>query len=211
MSGLGEEQLGELEYRVAELLEKPWDKREGRPRELSLREALVVTCGYLWQNIIEDVWADIFSVAQSTISRYLTLLTPLVEKATEEDRPTEEDAAEATRDAIALVDGTLWLTAATARGPKTTTGSEATRPSAITSASSSTMAAAASTSPGLRTRSCKTTTRTTWPWPRSSLPRSADRTPPKARAPGDRDDVNVHTVVAGPPQRVKVASSQSKA
>ena len=81
-----------------------------------------MTCGYLRQNIIEDVWADIFSVAQSTISRYLTLLTPLVEKATEEDRPTEEDAAEATRDAIALVDGTLWLMAATARGPKMTTG-----------------------------------------------------------------------------------------
>jgi hypothetical protein len=35
-------------------------------------------------------------------------LTPFAEKATEEDRPTEEDAAEATRGAIALVDGTLW-------------------------------------------------------------------------------------------------------
>jgi len=108
ISGLDEEQLDELEYRVAGLLEKPWDKGAGRPRELTLREALVVTCGYLRQNIIEDVWADIFDVDQSTISRYITLLTPLVENATEEDRPTEEDAAEATRDAIALVDGTLW-------------------------------------------------------------------------------------------------------
>ena len=108
MSGLDEEQLDELEYRVAELLEEPWDKGAGRPRELTLREALVVTCGYLRQSIIEDVWADIFEVDQSTISRYITFLTPLVEDATEEDRPTEEDAAEATRDAIALVDGTLW-------------------------------------------------------------------------------------------------------
>ena len=73
-----------------------------------MREALVVTCGYLRQNIIEDVWADIFDVDQSTISRYITFLTPFVEKATEEDRPSEEDAAEATRGAIALVDGTLW-------------------------------------------------------------------------------------------------------
>ena len=73
-----------------------------------MREALVVTSGYVRQNIIEDVWADIFDVDQSTISRYITFLTPLVEKATEEDRPTAEDAAEATRDAIALVDGTLW-------------------------------------------------------------------------------------------------------
>src|SRR5512135_3341427 len=103
MSGLSEEQLDELEYRVMGLLERPWDEGEGRPRELSLREALVVTCGYLRQNIIEDVWADVFDVDQSTVSRYITFLTPLVERATQEDRPTEEGAAEATRDAIALV------------------------------------------------------------------------------------------------------------
>jgi hypothetical protein len=108
MSGLDSAQLDELEQMVSELLEEPWDKGEGRPRELTLREALVVTSGYLRQNIIEDVWADIFGVAQSTISRYITFLTPLIEKATEEHRPTAEDAAEATRDAIALVDGTLW-------------------------------------------------------------------------------------------------------
>ena len=108
MSGLDEEQLDELEYRVAGLLEMPWDKGEGRPRELALREALVVTCGDMRQNIIEDVWAGIFDVAQSTISRYITFLTPFVEKATSDDRPTAEDAAEATRGAIALVDGTLW-------------------------------------------------------------------------------------------------------
>ena len=108
MSGLDAEQLDELEYRVTELLEEPWDKEEGRPRELTLREALVVTCGYLRQNIIEDVWADIFGVAQSTISRYITFLTPFVEKATGEDRPAAEEAAEVTRRAIVLVDGTLW-------------------------------------------------------------------------------------------------------
>ena len=108
MSGLDEEQLDELEYCVAKLLEEPWDKGEGRPHELTLREAIVVACGYLRQNIVEDVWADIFDVAQSTISRYITFLTPFVERATEQDRPTAEDAAEATRDAIALVDGTLW-------------------------------------------------------------------------------------------------------
>ena len=108
MSGLDSAQLDELEQMVSELLEEPWDKGEGRPRELTLREALAVTCGYLRQNIIEDVWAEIFGVAQSTISRYITFLTPFVEKATEEDRLAAEDAAEATRGTIALVDGTLW-------------------------------------------------------------------------------------------------------
>ena len=62
MSGLEERQLDELEERVAELLEKPWDKSTGRPREIAFREALVITCGYMRQNIIEDVWADIFDV-----------------------------------------------------------------------------------------------------------------------------------------------------
>ena len=108
MSGLNSAQLDELEQMVGELLEEPWDKGEGRPHELTLREALVVTCGYLRQNIIEDVWADIFGVAQSTISRYITFLTPFVEEATEDDRPAADDAAEATKGAIALVDGTLW-------------------------------------------------------------------------------------------------------
>jgi hypothetical protein len=108
MSGLDSAQLDELEQMVRELLEEPWDKGEGRPRELTLREALIVTCGYLRQNIIEDVWAEIFGIAQSTISRYITFLTPFVEKATEEDRPVAEDAAETTRGSIALVDGTLW-------------------------------------------------------------------------------------------------------
>jgi len=59
------------------------------------------------QNIIEDVWADIFDVDQSTISRIITFLTPLVEQATAEFRPAPEEAAEATRGAVALVDGTL--------------------------------------------------------------------------------------------------------
>jgi hypothetical protein len=57
-----------FERRVSGLLEEPWDTKEGRPRELTFREALVVTCGYMRENIIEDAWADIFNVAQSTTS-----------------------------------------------------------------------------------------------------------------------------------------------
>jgi DDE superfamily endonuclease len=68
----------------------------------------VVASGYARHNIVEEVWADMFEVDQSTISRYITALTPVIEQATAEFRPTVEDAAEATGDAIALVDGTLW-------------------------------------------------------------------------------------------------------
>jgi hypothetical protein len=108
MSGLTCEQLDELEVRVTELLEKPWDKRSGRPRELTLREALIVACGYERNNITEEIWAEIFDVDQSTISRCITLLTPLIGQATEEFRPAAEETAEAASGAIVLVDGTLW-------------------------------------------------------------------------------------------------------
>jgi hypothetical protein len=47
-------------------------------------------------------------VDQSTISRIITFLTPLAERVNEEFRPAADEAAEATKDAIALVDGTLW-------------------------------------------------------------------------------------------------------
>lgn len=107
ISGLDTGQLDELEQRVSDLL-KPWDQGTGRPKELTLREALIVTSGYMRHNIIEDVWAEMFDVDQSTISRYITVLTPLIDQVTAEFRPSAQDAAEATRDAIALVDGTLW-------------------------------------------------------------------------------------------------------
>src|SRR5260370_16689790 len=59
-------------------------------------------------NITEEVWAEIFGVSQSCISRYIKLLTPVVCDAMQEFRPAAGEAAEATRGAIALVDGTLW-------------------------------------------------------------------------------------------------------
>jgi hypothetical protein len=108
MSGLTREQLDELEERVEDLLAKPWAKGFGRPRELTLSEALVVACGYVRNNITEEIWAEIFDVHQATISRYINELTPLIDQATAEFRPTAEEAAETTRGAIALVDGTLW-------------------------------------------------------------------------------------------------------
>ena len=108
MSGLDAEQLDELEELASDLLEEPWDKGKGHPRELALREALIVASGYARNNITEEIWAKIFDVNQSTISRYISFLTPLIDKAAAEFRPSADEAAEATRGAIALVDGALW-------------------------------------------------------------------------------------------------------
>src|SRR5436305_15141203 len=94
MSGLDAEQLDELEQMVGELLKKPWDHGKGRPGELALREALIVTSGYMRNNITEQVWAEIFDMDQSTMSRYITVLTPLIDQATAEFRPSAQPAAE---------------------------------------------------------------------------------------------------------------------
>ena len=68
MSGLDPEQLDELVWRIEEQLEEPWHKGVGRPKDLSLREAAVVASGYMRQNIIQEVWAEIFDTSQPVIS-----------------------------------------------------------------------------------------------------------------------------------------------
>lgn len=107
-SGLDAGQLDDLEERIGELLGEPWDGGTGRPRCLTLRESIIVASGYGRTNIIEEIWAEIFGVSQATISRYVAFLTPLISIATSGFRPSAEEAAEATRGTVALVDGTLW-------------------------------------------------------------------------------------------------------
>jgi hypothetical protein len=107
MSGLSGKQLDELESRVAEQLGEPWEKGKGRPRGLTLRQAIIVSAGYMRHNITEEVWADIFGTSQPVISRAITMITPLIEQATAGLRPSEEEAAAAVRGQSALLDGFL--------------------------------------------------------------------------------------------------------
>ena len=95
--GLDAGQLDELEARIEDIMPDPWDKGTGRPKSLSLREAIMVTLLYKRQNIIEEVIADLFGVSQGTISEIITEFTPLIAQATEEFRPDAEDAKQMTR------------------------------------------------------------------------------------------------------------------
>jgi hypothetical protein len=106
--GLDAGQLDELEVRIEDILPDPWDKGIGRPKSLSLREAIMVTLLYKRQNIIEEVIADLFGVSQGTVSEIITDFTLLIAQATEEFRPDAEEAKQMTRGRLALVDGTLW-------------------------------------------------------------------------------------------------------
>jgi DDE superfamily endonuclease len=108
MSGLDSEQLDELVWRIEDQLEEPWHKGIGRPKDLTLREAAVVACGYMRQNITQEVWAEIFDTSQPVISGIIAKFTPLIEASTEEDRPTVDEAKEAAaREQTVLVDGFL--------------------------------------------------------------------------------------------------------
>ena len=79
--GLDAEQLDELEARIEDILADPWDKGTGRPKSLSLREAIMVTLLYKRQNMIEEVIADLFGVSQATVSEIITEFTPLIAQA----------------------------------------------------------------------------------------------------------------------------------
>ena len=76
--GLDAEQLDELEARIEDILPDPWDKGTGRPKSLSLREAIMVTLLYKRQNMIEEVIADLFGVSQGAVSEIIAKFTPLI-------------------------------------------------------------------------------------------------------------------------------------
>ena len=119
--GLDAGQLDELEARIEDILPDPWDKGTGRPKSLSLREAIMVTLLYKRQNIIEEVIADLFGISQGTVSEIITEFTLLIAQATEEFRPDAEEAKQVTRGRLALVDGTLWPSWSWERAPEMST------------------------------------------------------------------------------------------
>src|SRR5947209_15862640 len=106
--GLDAGQLDELEARIEDILPEPWDKGTGRPKSLSLREAIMVTLLYKRQNMIEEVIADLFGVSQGTVSEIITEFTLLIAQATEEFRPHAEEVRQITTGRLAPVGGTLW-------------------------------------------------------------------------------------------------------
>lgn len=107
MTGLSTEQLDALVELVAGALGRPWQATVGRPRELTLPEAVFVTLVYARHNVTEELLGAFMGVDQSQISRVITELTPVIEAVTAPYVPTEQDATEALAGQVALVDGSL--------------------------------------------------------------------------------------------------------
>src|SRR5512135_1011493 len=77
-TGLDDDELDELTEQVERLRTEPWQKPTGRPRKLSLRKAVAVTCGDQRQNVIQGVLGEMFGVPQETVSQVISVVLPLI-------------------------------------------------------------------------------------------------------------------------------------
>jgi DDE superfamily endonuclease len=106
-TGLVVTQMQELARRVNSALDKPWNKRTGRPKSLGLYKAVEAACMYLRQNAAQEFIGDFRDTSQPIIPRYLAVLVPLVKSVLEEFVPSAADAIEVVKGRVVLVDGTL--------------------------------------------------------------------------------------------------------
>ena len=101
------DQMQELVRRVQGTLKAPWKKKTGRPKSCGLHKAVQIACVYLRQNITEESIGDMNDISQSTVSRIVTEIVPLVKAVLEEFVPDAREAIEVVKGRVVLVDGTL--------------------------------------------------------------------------------------------------------
>jgi hypothetical protein len=106
-TGLMATQMQELVIRVENALTKPWNKSVGRPKSLGLYRAVEVACMYLRQNGTEEFLGDLRDISQSTVSRIVATLVPVIKAVLEEFVPDAKDAITMVTGRVCLVDGTL--------------------------------------------------------------------------------------------------------
>lgn len=102
-TGLSAEQFADL----LELLDgriEYWNPPAGRPKELSLAQALKATLMYFKNNITQEVIAELLDVSQPTVSRAIAIIEVLIG---DELSAYVADADDVTDGRVHLVDGTL--------------------------------------------------------------------------------------------------------
>ncbi|MGH3684630.1 MAG: transposase family protein [Pseudonocardiaceae bacterium] len=99
--------MQELVRRVHEALAEPWHKKVGRPKSCGLRQAVEIACMYLRHNGTQEFLGDLRDISQSTVSRIVSTLVPVVKSVLEEFVPTAQEAIEMVKGRVCLVDGTI--------------------------------------------------------------------------------------------------------
>jgi DDE superfamily endonuclease len=106
-TGLMASQMQELVVRVHAGLARPWNKPAGRPKACGLYRAVELACMYVRQNASQEFLGDLRGVSQSTVSRYVAGLVPVVTAVLEEFVPSAADAIEMVNGRVCVVDGTI--------------------------------------------------------------------------------------------------------
>lgn len=106
-TGLALTQIQELVRRVSAALSEPWQKKTGRPRACGLFAAVEVACIYLRHNCVQELLGDLRGISQSTVSRIVTDLVPVVWSVLAEFVPDPKEAIRVVRGKVCLVDGTI--------------------------------------------------------------------------------------------------------
>jgi len=88
---------------VHQFLEKE-DKKSGRPPVIGLFKSVVAVLWYLRRNRVQAEIAELLGVSQSTVSRRITTLTPVLEEVLADYIPTLEELPD--KDTL-IVDGSL--------------------------------------------------------------------------------------------------------
>jgi hypothetical protein len=106
-TGLMMPQMQELVSRVHDALPSPWNKKVGRPKLCNLYQAVETTCMYIHHNGTQEFLGDLRDASQSTVSRMVSMLTPIVKTVLEEFVPDAAEAIELVNGRACLVDGTI--------------------------------------------------------------------------------------------------------
>jgi hypothetical protein len=104
-TGLTAEQFDDLLTRIEQRI--TWRRGAGRPRQLTLRQAVKATLMYFKTNITEDLIAELLFVDQATISRAISDLEETIACVLDEFVPDLADLAEGVRGRVGVVDGSL--------------------------------------------------------------------------------------------------------
>jgi hypothetical protein len=106
-TGLMLSQMQELTCRVAAALPGPWAKKRGRRKSCGLHQAIEVACMYIRHNCTQEFLGDLWNISQSTVSRIITRLVPVVRSVLEEFVPDAKEAIKLVKGRVCLVDGTI--------------------------------------------------------------------------------------------------------
>ena len=86
---------------------EPWHKKTGRPKSCGLYRAVEIACLSLRQNSTQEFLGDLRDLSQSTVSRIVTTLVPIIKTVLAEFVPTAAEAIELVNGRACLVDGTI--------------------------------------------------------------------------------------------------------